>query len=67
MKVKPVNPSAVIRDPHTRRPLPAEGGDVPETSFWIRRLRDGDVVRIDDHADPVGNEPIAPLTTRSKR
>lgn len=61
MKVKPVDPNAVIRDPVTRLPLPAEGGDVPENTFWFRRLRAGEVVRIDA---PVGNEPIAPLTTR---
>jgi hypothetical protein len=64
MRVKPTNPNAVIRDPHTRLPLPAAGGDVPENSFWIRRLRDGDVVRVDVPTKPVGNEPVAPLTTR---
>ncbi len=37
MKVKPVIPGAVIRDPHTKRPLPAEGGNVPEDNFWVRR------------------------------
>ena len=64
MKVKPAVPGAIIRDPQTRLPLPAEGGDVPENSFWIRRLRAGEVVRIDAPMQPVGNEPIAPLTTR---
>lgn len=66
MKVKPVDPSAVIRDPHTKRPLPAEGGEVPESNFWMRRLRAGEVVRLDAPSQPVGNEPIAPLTTRGK-
>lgn len=64
MKVKPADPNAVIRDPHTRQPLPAEGGEVPETSFWIRRLNDGEVVRIDEPTAPTGREPVAPLTTR---
>lgn len=64
MKVKPVDPSAVIRDPHTKQRLPAEGGDVPENTFWLRRLRAGEVVRIDAPGQPVGSEPIAPLTTR---
>lgn len=67
MRVKPVNPAAVIRDPHTKRQLPAEGGEVPDSVFWNRRLRDGDVVRIGDPAPPTGNEPIAPLTTRTTR
>lgn len=69
MRVKPVDPNAKIRDPHTMRPLPAEGGDVPDDNFWNRRLIEGDVVRIEaplaeESAPPVGNEPLAPLTTR---
>jgi hypothetical protein len=61
MKVKPVNPAAVIRDPITKRTLPADGGEVPESNFWIRRLLAGEVVRIDP---PAGAAPVAPLTTR---
>lgn len=34
----------VVRDPVTRRPLPPEGAEVPETTYWHRRLRDGDVL-----------------------
>jgi hypothetical protein len=64
MRVRPADPTAVIRDPHTKQVLPAEGGDVPENSFWVRRLVAGDVVRVDDRMQPTGNEPIAPLTTR---
>jgi len=63
MRVKPVDPNAVIHDPHTKRRLPAEGDDVPESTFWVRRLRAGEIVRIDEGA-PVGNEPVQPLTTR---
>lgn len=67
MKVKPARPGLIIRDPHTRRALPDEGGDVPETSFWLRRLRDGDVIPIARAAaaPPTGLEPVAPLTTRA--
>lgn len=64
MKVKPVDPNAVIRDPHTKVPLPAEGGEVPDNNFWNRRLLDGSVVRIE--TTPTGGDPVAPLTTRSK-
>lgn len=67
MRVKPADPAAVIRDPHTKRPLPAEGGDVPESIFWTRRLAAGDVVRIDEPKAPRGNEPLAPLTTRGSK
>jgi hypothetical protein len=47
MKVKPATPGAIVRDPHTKRPVPDEGEDVPDTSYWIRRLRDGDVVLVE--------------------
>lgn len=61
MMVKPASKDALIRDPHTKRPLPAEGAQVPDSSFWLRRLRDGDVVRVEE---PTGLEPVTPLTTR---
>lgn len=66
MRVKPTDSSAVIRDPHTLRPLPPEGGDVPDNLFWTRRLIAGEIVRIDDAAEPNGSEPLAPLTTRTR-
>ena len=64
MRVKPVDPNAVIRDPHTLRQLPPEGGEVPDNSFWTRRLLAGEVTRLEEPVTPSGNEPIAPLTTR---
>ena len=63
MRVKPVDPNAVIRDPVTKMRLPAEGGDVPDNIFWQRRLRDKSVVRVEGD-QPTGDEPIKPLTTR---
>jgi hypothetical protein len=33
----------IVRDPVTLKALPAEGRRVVRTSFWARRLRDGDV------------------------
>jgi hypothetical protein len=78
-----VKPRAGLRVPYPQNPiqaLPAEGGNVPEDNYWMRRLRDGDVVRIDDppkkpelmsaapvdinEPEPSGREPVAPLTTR---
>ena len=35
----------VVRDPDLHDLIPPEGRDVPETDYWHRRLRDGDVVR----------------------
>ncbi len=61
MKVKPVDPKAVIRDPQTKLALPAEGGEVPENSFWTRRLMQGEVTRIDQPA------AAAPTTRDGKK
>lgn len=46
MFVKPA-PGIRVRDPLSRLHLPEEGKEVPEDSFWTRRLRSGDVVRAD--------------------
>lgn len=42
MFVKP-QPGRLVRDPMTKLPMSAEGRDVSETSYWLRRLRAGDV------------------------
>lgn len=55
-----VKPAAglVIPDPDRHDVLPAEGRDVPSSDFWLRRLRDGDVVDAEappaevPHAEP---------------
>ena len=48
MKVKLAEGRA-LRDPQTKQLMsPDQVRDVPDTSFyWRRRLRDGDVVRVD--------------------
>lgn len=75
MRVKPKDPNAVIRDPHTKRALPAEGAEVPENIFWTRRLRAGEVVRVELEAvkpaesvpvKPAGGEP-APTIKRAEK
>jgi hypothetical protein len=43
MRVKPAA-GRNVRDPITKRHLPTDGADVPESTYWIRRLRDGDVI-----------------------
>lgn len=57
MFVKP-KPGVLVRDPDSFLPLPAEGRDVPESSFWFRKLADGDVQRCTDPATVVRVEPI---------
>ncbi|MBV1835654.1 DUF2635 domain-containing protein [Acetobacter estunensis] len=49
MRVKPAEGRAV-RWPDSRRLLATDGENVPETDFWRRRLRSGDVVKVADAA-----------------
>lgn len=58
IKVKPVLAGAVIRDPHTRQPLPNEGAEVEDSNFWRRRIIAGDVVLmgIEEAAPPPSKE-----------
>jgi hypothetical protein len=48
MKLKPA-PGRAVRDPRNMRLLPEDGRDIrePLDRFWLRRLRDGDVVKAD--------------------
>ncbi len=32
-----------VVDPATRQALPAAGADVPRSTYWLRRVREGDV------------------------
>ena len=34
-----------VVNPADGRELPAHGADVPQTAYWMSRLRDGDVIR----------------------
>lgn len=58
MFVKPSAPGLLVRDPVSKRPLPAEGGEVPESTYWLRRLRAGDVVPCDAPAPVVSPDQI---------
>lgn len=42
----PARPGLVVVDPdHGGLPLPPEGRELTISSYWVRRLEDGDVVR----------------------
>ncbi|WBV42731.1 DUF2635 domain-containing protein [Pseudoroseomonas cervicalis] len=43
MFVKPA-PGRAVPDPDLRDFLPEEGRDVPRTDYWLRRIRDEDVI-----------------------
>jgi hypothetical protein len=47
LHIKPAWLVAIIRDPHTKRALAPEGGRVPDTSFYRRRLASGDAVMVE--------------------
>jgi hypothetical protein len=47
----------VVRGPN-KRLLRPEGEDVPEITFWHRRVRDGDVVLAEPPAPPPGPVPV---------
>lgn len=49
MFVKPAT-GRTVRDPVKCTLLPEIGTEVPESIFWIKRLRDGDVVKVDTSA-----------------
>jgi hypothetical protein len=43
LHLQPAQPDLVVRCPITRQPLPAEGDLVDDTTYWQRRLAEGDV------------------------
>lgn len=45
VRVKPF-PGRLVRDPLTKQPLPDAGAEVPRTTYWMRRLADGDVTEV---------------------
>lgn len=59
--IDPQTKRSPFLDPETKQVI--EIVDVPENSHWVRRVLAGELVRIETD-QPVGNEPIKPLTTR---
>jgi hypothetical protein len=72
----------VVPDPHSFRPLAADGEWKPRTNYWVRRLRDHDVTEAtpppeaskakapptaEDESPPAAAEPGAPAEARSRR
>lgn len=44
--VKPSREGLKVLVPGTKQALPPEGAEVPRTTYWMRRLRSGDVVEV---------------------
>lgn len=60
MYVKPA-PGLSIRDPDLKDLLPASGRFVPDTDYWLRRVRDNDVIKAEAPAEDESPAP-APAT-----
>lgn len=47
-KIKPTKPiaKALVLDPITKKPLNKKGEFKPRNTYWLSRVRDGDVVEI---------------------
>lgn len=43
IKIKPKTGLKIV-DPETNRALPVEGLEVEQTTYWLRRLSEGDVI-----------------------
>lgn len=56
-------PGLKIRDADLKDLLPDEGRDVPDTDYWQRRLRDGDVVKADPPSPAHASKADKPAST----
>jgi hypothetical protein len=65
MFLKPARPGLIVRDPISMLPLPEDGADKPESSYWVRRMADGDVVNAS--APATEPEPVAAARPRAAR
>ncbi|EHK5439451.1 DUF2635 domain-containing protein [Aeromonas hydrophila] len=63
LNLKPA-PGLVIKKPDGSK-LAAEGERVPRTSFWLKRLADGDVLPVEEaQADKEDVKPAAKATNK---
>lgn len=59
------SPGLKIRDADLKDLLPDDGRDVPDTDYWLRRLRDGDVVEATPSSAVAADRPSEPDTAVS--
>lgn len=65
IKIKPAKEGNIIRHPGNMRPLSQEGEEVEHSSFWERRIKDGDVILIDGM--PNHTHVLEPNDTNAKK
>ncbi len=58
--IKPRTPETIVRDPRSRAALPAAGAWVPDSSYYRRRLRSGDVEFVEPAPDTQKKTKTAP-------
>lgn len=63
MHIKPAA-GLLVRDPDLHDYLPPEGRLVPATGYWVRRLRDGDVLLVETARSK--KQAALPQTPRSE-
>ena len=72
IKIKPAIPTNIVRHPNNMRLLKAEGEEVEHTSYWERRIKDGDVVIVETSTDNVNEndnskDAINRVSTKNKK
>lgn len=50
LHIKPAREGLIVRDPNTGIALKAEGESKPRSRYWLKRLRDKDVVAVPPNA-----------------
>lgn len=54
LNIKPAREGLVVINPITGQPLKEEGEKVQASTYWHRRLKDGDVVKVAKEAKDTG-------------
>lgn len=58
LHIKPRD-GVTVRDPRTARALKKSGEKKPRNTYWLRRLRDGDVIDLDAKTEARAPKPPA--------
>lgn len=56
--VRKVNPSSMVRDPYTGKPLPPSGQLVPNNAYWLARINAGIVEEVKRAKGSVESIPV---------
>lgn len=65
IKIKPSKEGLKVVKPDTNRDLDPQGEVVEQSSYWLRRLAEGDVVLIEEMKEE--NEPLKPAKAKEQK